>query len=87
MQVTVMIPTKDRPGCLERVVELILGQTVLPSQIVIVDQSGSDESRRRVDALFAAALPTTRQTLLCYIHEPMIPGAAVAHFCFPQPDR
>ncbi len=79
MQVTVIIPSKDRPACLERAVALVLGQTVLPSQIVIVDQSATDESRLRVEALLSGASPTIRQTVrLCYIHEPTIPGAAVA---------
>jgi GT2 family glycosyltransferase len=79
VQVTVIIPTKDRPACLERAVELVLGQTALPGQVVIVDQSASDASRRRVEALFAGASATIRQTArLCYIHEPTIPGAAVA---------
>jgi GT2 family glycosyltransferase len=73
-----MVPTKDRPDCLERAIDLVLGQTVLPSQIVIVDQSESDESRRRVEELFASASVPTRQTVLCYIHDPTIPGAAVA---------
>jgi len=79
MQVTVMIPTKDRPTYLERAMGLVLGQSVLPGQIVIVDQSATDESRCLVEALFAGASPTVRQTTrLCYIHEPTIPGAAVA---------
>ena len=79
MQVTVIIPTKDRPACLERAVALVLGQTVLPSQIVIVDQSATEESRVRVEALFAGASPTVpHPARLCYIHEPTIPGAAVA---------
>jgi GT2 family glycosyltransferase len=76
--VSVLIPTKDRPTCLERAVELVLTQTTLPTQIVIVDQSATDESRRRVDALFAASSPSRKSVRLCYIHEPTIPGAAVA---------
>jgi len=71
----VIIPTKNRPACLERAVALLLAQTVLPSQLVIVDQSATNDSRRRVEALFAAATSTVR---LAYIHEPTIPGAAVA---------
>lgn len=76
--VSVLIPTKDRPACLQRAVELVLTQTVLPSQIVIVDQSVSDESRRRIEALFAACSPSSKSVRLCYIHAPTIPGAAVA---------
>ena len=76
---SVIIPTKDRPACLEHAVTQILAQTVLPSQLIIVDQSATNESRRRVEALFAADASTDRQGVrLCYIHEPTIPGAAVA---------
>ena len=71
----VIIPTKDRPACLARAVTLLLAQTVLPRQIVIVDQSATSESRRRIQALFAE---NTSSVHLCYVHEPTIPGAAVA---------
>jgi len=76
--VSVLIPTKDRPACLERAVELVVTQTTLPSQIVIVDQSATDAGRRRVEALFAAWAPARKSVRLRYIHEPTIPGAAVA---------
>ena len=76
---SVIIPTKDRPVCLERAVTLLLAQIVLPSQLIIVDQSVADDSRRRVEALFAAASSAVRHVVrLCYLHEPTIPGAAVA---------
>lgn len=76
---SVIIPTKDRPVCLERAVTLLLAQSVLPSQLIIVDQSVTDDSRRRVEALFAAASSAVRHVVrLCYLHEPTIPGAAVA---------
>ncbi len=76
---SVIIPTKDRPACLERAVTLLLVQMVLPGQIIIVDQSVANESRRRVEALFAAASSTVRHAVrLCYLHESTIPGAAVA---------
>jgi GT2 family glycosyltransferase len=76
---SVIIPTKDRPTCLERVVKLVLGQTVLPSQLVIVDQSVTEESRSAVETLFAGMSPLIRRAVrLSYIHEPTIPGAAVA---------
>ncbi len=78
-RITVIIPTKERPGCLERAVSMLLGQTVRPSQLVIVDQSAIDESRQRVEALFAADAAADGQDVrLCYIHDATIPGAAVA---------
>ncbi len=77
--VSVIIPTKDRPICLERLVSLVLEQTILPGQLVIVDQSLESESRSRVDRCFAEAPRTVRQSVrLWYLHDPTIPGAAVA---------
>jgi GT2 family glycosyltransferase len=76
---SVIIPTKDRPVCLERAVTMLLEQTILPSQLIIVDQSLEKESRERVVTRFAAASCTVRRAVrLCYVHEPTIPGAAVA---------
>lgn len=75
----VIIPTKDRPACLERAVSLLLVQTVRPRQLIIVDQSATNESRQRVEALLAADASTGGQEVrVRYIHEPTIPGAAVA---------
>lgn len=76
--VAVLIPTKDRPACLTRAIQLILAQTVLPAQVVIVDQSKTDDSRRRVEALFGSVSTTGSPVRLCYLHEPSLPGAAVA---------
>lgn len=74
---SVIIPTKDRPTCLERAVTLLLTQTTPPNQLIIVDQSWGKESRRRVEALF---LPSAAQhaVRLSYIHDSTIPGAAIA---------
>lgn len=49
-----------------------------PGQIVIVNQSATEGGQRRVKALFAAWSPSRKSVRLCYIHEPAIPGAAVA---------
>lgn len=76
--VSVLIPTKNRPVCLERVVQLLLSQTVLPDQIVIVDQSVADESRRRVEALLAEGSSRRTSVRVDYMHDRAIPGAAVA---------
>ena len=76
--VSVLIPTKDRPACLEHAVRLLLAQTVRPSQIVVVDQSTTDEGRRRVETILSADPGPRGGVRLCYIHDRAIPGAAVA---------
>jgi glucosyl-dolichyl phosphate glucuronosyltransferase len=76
---TVIIPTKDRPVDLERTVRSVLQQTVLPQQLIIVDQSADGESRLRVQVLFDAVRTSVRDHLkLCYEMDPLIPGLAVA---------
>jgi GT2 family glycosyltransferase len=57
----------------------LLHQTVVPAQIVVVDQSENDEVRRRLEKLFAQAPASVREkTTLCHIYDPAIPGAAAA---------
>ncbi len=77
--VSLIIPTKNRPSDLELTVASILQQSVLPDQIIIVDQGHSDESDRQVEKLFAEASLSVREKVrLCYIRDTIIPGAAVA---------
>ena len=77
--VSVIIPTKNRPADLERTVNSLLGQTVLPRQLIIVDQSATDESRKVVTRQFNQASPQVQEMVrLCYTLDPGIPGGAVA---------
>jgi glucosyl-dolichyl phosphate glucuronosyltransferase len=77
--VSVIIPTKNRPQCLDAVVAKLLAQTTRPQEIIIIDQSDSDESRRLVETRYASALPRIGDLVrLHYIHDQRIPGAAVA---------
>jgi GT2 family glycosyltransferase len=46
--VAVVIPTKNRPQDLDLTVETLLAQTVLPRQLIVIDQSPTDESEKRV---------------------------------------
>jgi GT2 family glycosyltransferase len=78
LSVSVLIPTKDRPISLARVVQLLLAQTTLPTQVVIVDQSSTDDSHRQVKAVFAGVEAGREAVGLRYIHDCTIPGAAVA---------
>jgi len=72
--VTVIIPTKNRASDLGIAVGSLLRQTVLPSQLVIVDQSSEDSSFLRVKTEFADA-PGVR---LDYIRDTLLNGAAAA---------
>jgi GT2 family glycosyltransferase len=72
--VTVIIPTKNRASDLGIAVRSLLRQTVLPSQLVIVDQSSEDSSFLRVKTEFADA-PGVR---LDYIRDTLLNGAAAA---------
>jgi GT2 family glycosyltransferase len=71
-----VIPTKDRPADLCRVLSALLHQTLLPEEIIIIDQSCSDECASAVAALYgsrSAALPR-----LVYVHDSSIDGLTAA---------
>jgi len=65
-----VIPTRNRPNDLTKAVASILAQTRLPDELIIVDQSPSDESHTLVSALVSADGPVR----LVYIHDPRISG-------------
>ena len=75
---SIVIPTKNRPDDLGEAVQSILSQTVLPTQLIIVDQSATEESRQRVKATWDAASLSTHGPAvdLIYIHDTSITGAA-----------
>lgn len=79
LEVSVVIPTKNRPSDLRAAVASLLRQTRLPLELLIVDQSAGNESRKAVEQAFAEA-PTDAASgvALVYIHDPAIPGGAVA---------
>jgi glycosyltransferase involved in cell wall biosynthesis len=52
--VSIVIPTRDRPGLLKIAVESVLLQTHPVAQIVIVDDGSSAENAVQVDALASA---------------------------------
>ena len=77
--VSVVIPTKNRPADLQRAVKSLLGQSVLPNQLIIVDQSATDESRQAVTKQFSQASSRVRDTVeLSYTLDPTVPGGAIA---------
>ncbi len=77
MTVSAVLPTKDRPALLTETVRALLAQTVVPDEMIVVDQSATDEGRRAVTALVAAAPAATRPALV-YVWDRAINGAAAA---------
>lgn len=79
LEVSVVIPTKNRPSDLGAVVRSLLRQTHLPLELLIVDQSAGDESRKATERAFVnAPAGAASRVKLVYIHDPAIPGGAVA---------
>ena len=76
---SIIIPTKNRQDDLVETVRTILAQRVLPEELIIVDQTPDDVGRLRVEDLFATSDERVRRGVkLLYLHDPTIPGAAVA---------
>src|ERR1043165_2442489 len=77
--VTIIIPTRDRPRDLEITVQTVIRQTALPSELIIVDQSDSPESQSAVENTLLSAEPPSRSTIqLEYVRDTKISGGAVA---------
>lgn len=77
MNVSVIVPTKNRPRLLVDTVRTLLAQTVVPQELIVVDQSATEEGRRLVSELVAAAPAPTRPRLT-YVWDAAINGAAAA---------
>jgi GT2 family glycosyltransferase len=74
----VLIPTLNRPDDLSIAVETLLRQTRFPQELIIMDQSTSDESERLVRAMFAERPPEAAHFELRYTRDPSIRSLAVA---------
>ncbi len=74
-KITAIVPTRNRPADLAKAVASILGQTRLPDELIIVDQSPGVESRIRVERLIMSG---GERPLLVYIHDPRISGLVEA---------
>lgn len=66
ISVSVIIPTKNRPHDLEATIDSLLGQTRLPDELIVVDQSSEKSLTKPVPIPFR------------YIHDPGIRGAGEA---------
>ena len=51
MKTTIIVPTKNRSKDLEKMLESVLTQSVCPDEIVIIDQSETDESEQLAHAV------------------------------------
>jgi GT2 family glycosyltransferase len=76
MSLAVLIPTLNRPRELAIAVGTLLEQTLLPQELIIVDQSRSDESEKSIRKLFATE--RAAQIRLKYILDPGISSLAKA---------
>ena len=74
---SVVVPTKARAADVCRLITSLLGQSLLPREIIIVDQSATDEPRRAVEEAWANRSRDSQPELV-YIHDPAIDGSAEA---------
>ena len=75
----VAIPTKNRPRDLAITIGSVLSQTVIPKQLIVIDQSVTDESRQQVATLFQQLHPEVRTTLqLSYVQDVSLSGLTAA---------
>lgn len=74
MNITAVIPTKNRPIDIEHAVRSILSQRKRPFQLLVIDQSDSEASRELVIRM-CADVP---EVVLDYVHDPAIAGLVAA---------
>ncbi|MGH7745895.1 MAG: glycosyltransferase family 2 protein [Candidatus Dormibacteria bacterium] len=79
MKVSVIIPSKNRASVLADTLETLLSQTCIPDEIVIVDQSVGDETKKAV-ANFAerVRLSGSAKPEFLYLYDPNLIGAGAA---------
>ncbi len=71
LRLSAVIPTKNRPEDLGHAVASVYAQTRLPDELLLIEQSPDDASRRRVEALSALH---PGKLALNYVHDPAIQG-------------
>lgn len=76
---SLIIPTKNRSRDLGLVVKSLFEQTVSADELIVVDQSASDEGKIAVEKQFRDCSSRLHSVMdLRYIHEPAIGGGAAA---------
>ena len=79
MSLSVIIPTLNRAADLSRTLPTLLTQTVVPDEVIIVDQTEDDSSKKVVDEFLAEAAAQCGDALrLIYVHHPGLLGVGVA---------
>lgn len=77
LTVSVLVPTKNRPALLAEAVRSLLRQTARIDELVIADQSDTEDGRHAVEALLAAQ-PEERRPALIHVWDRTINGTAAA---------
>lgn len=75
MLITAVIPTKNRPADLERAVQSVCAQSRHPDELLVIDQSADETSRKCVDRV--VAVMGARLDLI-YVRDPSIAGLVAA---------
>lgn len=76
---SVVIPTKNRPADLAATLNSLFRQRLLPTEILVIDQSPGDASERQAAIQYAGApAGVQKRTRLRYIRDPGISGLAAA---------
>jgi glycosyltransferase involved in cell wall biosynthesis len=61
MDVSVVIPTYERPVLLKQTIDSVLRQTVTPREIIVVDNGASGDTKAMVDANYGSAVVYLRE--------------------------
>jgi GT2 family glycosyltransferase len=77
VKVSAVLPTKNRAALLAETIRALLAQTVVPDEIIVVDQSATQDGRRLASDLVAATDVSPRPSLV-HLWDPGINGAAAA---------
>jgi GT2 family glycosyltransferase len=78
-RISAIIPTKNRPDDLRLTVRTLLEQILLPSQVIIVDQSEDEKSKQATEEEFARAKQAAKAVPeLRYVHDSNIRGVSAA---------
>jgi GT2 family glycosyltransferase len=79
LSVSLLIATKNRADELGLAVRSVLRQSVLPIEILILDQSATDRGREVVQSEFASVpFDAEKRIALRYLRDPSVPGTAAA---------
>lgn len=78
MSISVIIPTLNRPKDLKNVLNSVLSQTILPNEIIIIDQSRDDLSKLVCEELLEANNKIRQDIVFKYIKDCNVTGLAQA---------